>query len=211
MNSIQYKRHSGFALIAGAVLLFITMLFHPSGGSFKHLVESTSETIITHSIGMFSIPFSLFGFWGLAAYFKDDISLSRAAFIASFLALFAGLIAAAINGLALPLFVNRFSNATQETITALKPIIKYNTSINQAFDFIYIISYCLAIILWSFLILRSGEFPKWLGYSGMLLSISVILFLLSGYVLTNLHGFRLFSLGLIIWTLLLGGILIRRP
>ncbi|MDB5156639.1 MAG: hypothetical protein JWR50_1346 [Mucilaginibacter sp.] len=61
--------------------------------------------------------------------------------------LFAAMLAAAVNGLALPLFLNHYLDAPPEKLSAVKPVVNYNTALNHAFDYVYTGASCLATLL----------------------------------------------------------------
>jgi len=206
----KMERGSGTALLLGSLLMIITMGLHPAGGSIEHLIKISSVIIITHSLAIISIPFIVFGFWGLTKRLYDQPLLSTFAFIIICLGMIAVLFAAAVNGLVLPLFLKHFSQASPETINLVKPILAYNTSLNHAFDFIYIGAACAATALWSIAILKTNDLPKWIGYFGMLIALLFIVLLSTGFTLVDLTGFRVFIFGLVSW-IVLTGFLIRRP
>jgi len=186
------------------------MVLHPTGGSFEHLLKISSLIIVTHSIAIVSLPIILFGYWGLTRRLGDDLIFSTAAFITISFAMFAVLCAAAINGLVLPLFINRMEGSSPGTIESIRPIILYNTALNHAFDFIYIGATCAAVLLWSVAILRTKELAKWIAYFGIILTASAIILLISGFAFVNLNGFRVFIFGLVCWTVATG-VLLQQP
>ncbi len=75
------ERSSGTALLLGSLLMIITMGLHPAGGSIEHLIRISPVIIITHSLAIVSIPFMLFGFWGLTKMLYGQPLLSTFAFI----------------------------------------------------------------------------------------------------------------------------------
>lgn len=206
-NNIQ--KSAGISLIIGAILMIITMVMHPVGGSFQQLLKISTLGIITHTIAIFSVPFTIFGFWGLTKGFPDQKALPMAAFITGAIGLFAAVLAAAINGLTLPFFVERYANASPETLEIVQVVISYSSSLNHAFDYILIGGLCEAILLWSIAILRTGIFPKWVSYLGILTGLGFLGALISGFVLVDLHGFRIFIFGIVLWILAIGFLLQR--
>lgn len=205
----QLSRHTGISLNVGSILITVTMVLHPAGGGIEHLLQISTLLIVTHSLAIFSIPFLLFGFWGLTKKLNSDNAISMIAFITISMGVFAGMLAAAINGLALPIFLNQFADQSNMTLESIELILQYGLSLNRAMTYIFIGACCLSIILWGILIVRSSLFPKWSGYLGMLLSVSAITTGISGFVLTNLIGFRIFIFGLVLWILMIGYLLCR--
>ena len=200
----------GISLIAGSLLMVVTMILHPAGGSLEHLFKITTFIVVSHSLALVSLPFILLGFWGLTKRLEKQKLLSDAGFITMLLGIFAVMCAAATNGLALPLLMNHFRDATPEAINSIKPIITYNTSLNQAFDFIYIGALCGSVSLFSVAILKTGSLPKWTGYFGIILSLLTIVAIIAGFTFVNLTGFRIFALGFVSW-IVVTGINLRRP
>jgi hypothetical protein len=207
----QLYKNSGISLLIGSFLMVATMVLHPFGGSFEQLLAISTMTIVSHSIAIFSIPFTLFGFWGLTKRLEAEETFAKAAFITAALGLIAAMLAAAVNGLVLPFFIEDFRDASQQTIEQIKPILRYGFALNKAFDFILIGGLCEGFLLWSIAILKTKEMPKWIGYLGILLGVGFLTLLLSGFVLTSLYGFRLFVFGIVLWIIATAIYLMKAP
>lgn len=201
------RKWAGTALVLSSLLMAVTMALHPAGGSFAHLLKTSSVIIGAHCIALIAVPVSLAGFWGLAKHFRQETVLSRFAFSFILFGSIAALCAAAVNGLVLPLFIRNYADASPQTIDVLLPVLNYNTALNRAFDFIFITAVCLAMVLWSIAIVRGKELPKWIGLYGLLLGVAGIALLLSGFTLVSLQGFRLFIFGLVTWIVAIGFLL----
>jgi hypothetical protein len=81
--------HSGASLIFGSFLMVVTMVLHPAGGSLEHLFKISPLIMGTHTLAIISIPFCLYGFWGLARKLSADEFFSGLAFITILLGMFA--------------------------------------------------------------------------------------------------------------------------
>jgi hypothetical protein len=103
------------------------------------------------------------------------------------LSLLAIMLAAATNGLILPIFLQHYHDATPETLASIKPILGYSFAVNHAFDYIYTFAFCLAILGWSTAIMITKKLPVWLGWLGILLSIGAINIFLWGVTGSNLQ------------------------
>lgn len=200
----QLSRNAGVSLITGSVLLTITMVLHPVGGGLRHLLEISTILISTHAIAIVSLPFLLYGFWGLTYRLDNTNTLSMLAFITISMGVVAGMLAAAINGLALPVFIEGYRDASDETLNSIEPILKYGLSLNMAMDYIFIGATCIAMSLWGILIITKSVFPKWIGYAGILTSISALVSGITGFVFTDLFGFRIFIFGFVLWMVVVG-------
>lgn len=177
------------------------MVLHPSGGSIEYIQKIAAIIIISHSIAIVAIPLTVLGFWGLHKKLEDDTLLSLLAFITACIAMLAVTCAAAINGLALPLFANRFKGESPEVIESIRPIFKYGLALNNAFDFIFIGFLCIAILLWSVVTIRTKKLPAVLGWSGVVIVAAVVVIVASGFTLVSLNGFRIFLGALVAWLL----------
>lgn len=202
-------KSAGYALILGSFLMTVTMILHPAGGSFEHLLRIIKVIVVSHTIAILSIPPMLFGFYGVYKSFKTAQSLSLFAFFIIALGLIAVMIAGALNGLVLPMFINNYKDATPETIETLKPIIRYNGALNHAFDYIFIGSVCISIVIWSILMLKTKTFPAWLAYFGFLLTGGFFIGLVSGFTYVSLLGFRVFIFSLVGWIISVGVVMAR--
>ena len=206
---MSIERRTGIALLLGSCLTFATMVLHPSGGNLQHLLKSANVIVISHSFALLAIPFLSVGFWGLTKKMGVDHFLPPIAFAMVLMGLLAGMIAAIINGLALPIYIQNYQEATIETTTSIKPILRNNIALNQAFDFVFLGAVSLSIFLWSIAILTLKKLPMWIGYFGLCLSVTAIGMMATGFVFVNLHGFRIFVFSNVIWISLIGIALMR--
>jgi len=208
MEKYFYKS-SGISLITGSLLLIATMGLHPAGGAIEHIIKITKSITATHAMAIFSLPILLFGFYGLTNTLLDKWKFATLALFIMGFGLIAAMFAALINGLTLPYFLGAYKNSIAENRDTLNLIIKYGFAINKPLDYIFIVATCLAISIYSILIVSSNKLPKWIGYFGISLIIFAIVGLLIGFVFTNLIGFQLFIFGIATWFLAIGISLIK--
>jgi small-conductance mechanosensitive channel len=117
--------------------------------------------------------------------------------------------AAVFNGLTLPYFLNQYSERLEENIEVLKPITNYSFAINIPLDYIFIIACCIAILIYSIIILLENKFPKWIGYLGAFIVLFSIVGGLTGFIFTSLTGFRVFTFSIAVWILSSGVLLYK--
>ena len=196
------EKHTTLYLLLGVLLMVVTMVLHPTGGNFERLLANANIGIAAHSLAIASVPFSALGFLGLSLVLKKDAFFSRLAFAIMTLGLIAAMLAATLNGLALPLFVKKYADATPETIDAIRPIFHYNMVLNHAFDYILISAMFLSTVMWSIAIIRTKVLPAWVGYFGLLLVTAFLAALLLGFYFLDLYGFRVFIFGWVAWIVL---------
>lgn len=203
MNNAMDK-NAGIALTIFAVLLLFTMVLHPAGGSIAHLVDITPMIVVTHAVALLALPFGWAGFWGLTQKLGMDRFGSLLAFATASLGLVAVMLAATINGIVLPIYVHPYKDAAPEAVAAIKPILQYGFALNHAFDYIYTVAFCLAILGWSVEVLLTRRMARWIGWFGIVLSVATGTIFIGGLAVNSLKGFHLFAGSIIIWILVIG-------
>jgi hypothetical protein len=202
--NLSTEKMGGMALLIGALLTVFTAVLHPKGGSIQYLQTIAHRIAISHSLGLLAIPFLGLGFWVLTQRMGKGSFISLLSFSFAIMGLLAGMIAASINGLALPLFIENYKDATEEITNIIKPIVRYTIALNKAFDYVFLATLTLAILFWSFSMLKLRLLSNWIGCVGIGLSLTIIVMFLTGYIFVNLHGFRLFLFLLVVWISLVG-------
>lgn len=205
----EFKQLSGLSLLVGSFIIVTTMVLHPSGGDIDHILRIKSVLMGSHSLAIISIPFVAFGFWGLSIALLTKSRASMLAFMVSCVGVFAAMIAGTINGLTLPMFLTSVSKNSDVNIT--NAIVSYGRNINIPMDYIFILSFSLSILIWSILIIRNSTFPKWLGYYGLIIIFSGVLFSFSYHSLVDLLGFRVVVFAGVSWMILAGARLSMKP
>ena len=200
----HFYKSSVISLITGSLLIIATMVLHPAGGNIEYIIKITKSITATHSLALFSLPILFFSFYGLTNTLLDKWKFAKLALFMMGFGLIAAMFAALINGLTLPYFLSKYGNNIAENIDMLQLIINYGFAINKPLDYIFIIATCLAITIYSLLIVSSDKLPKWIGYFGISLILFAIIGLLTGFVFSNLIGFQVFIFGIATWFLATG-------
>lgn len=204
-------RSHAVAILASVLLMAITMGLHPAGGGIEHLRDISGLIVFTHTIAIISVPVLIYGIRGFRRRLGTDSRLAEAGFISFACGLFAVIAAAALNGLALPIFVRGLEGADDRTLDVAAVVLRYGFSLNQAFDIIFIIFACAGIALWSMAIFNGKRMPLWFAVFGAVASVGAVVALAAGFVLTDLTGFRIFMAGLIVWLALAGLLMLASP
>jgi len=199
-----FTKFAGYCLVIGSVLMILTMVLHPAGGDFEHIVRISNVLIISHSIGILSMVFVLFGFFGLSENLTTENRLSYLGFAFIIFSLIAGMIAASINGLILPMFASKFSTESGQNLETVKLIISYGSKFNKAMDYIFISGYSIAMFIWSFIIIQTSKFPRWIGFYGIILLVFVIIGFTVEFNFISVWGFRIYIFGIVSWIILAG-------
>lgn len=204
----NFHKSTGLSLTIGSFLAIATMILHPSGGNIDHIIQVSTPIKMTHALAIFCLPFILFGFYGLTMKLSDKWKLSTLAFTIIAFGLFAVMLAALFNGLALPYFLDQYSENLDQNMTTIKPIVNYGFAINKALDYVFIVSFCAAISMYSLIIINSKKLPRWIGYFGLIILIFAIIGATTNFVFTSLTGFRIFVFSMAAWVLCAGVLLI---
>ncbi|SEL32515.1 hypothetical protein [Parapedobacter koreensis] len=193
-----FRKTTGISLVVGSLLMVLTMILHPSGGSMEYILKIRPILITSHSIAILSLPFITFGFYGLSIALLTEDKISMLSFIISCFGIIAAMIAALINGLTLPLFLSGISTDTvdQKVVNTVRT---YGNYINIPMGYILLAAFTLAIGIWSGLIIRSSVFPNWIGYLGLAVVFPCISGLFFPYDFLGLFGFRIVVLGIVTW------------
>jgi hypothetical protein len=206
---MQFLKNAGYALLTGCLLITVTMVLHPAGGSIEKILKMKALLMGSHALAVLSMPFCLIGFWGFTKLLGSERFLPISAFAISLFGLIAGMCAGTINGFALPIYVQRFAEADAATIENIKPIIRYGAALNHGFDYIFIGAMCLSILLWSIAVLQTKKASKWLAYLGIVICIAAVAMLLGGFVFVDLYGFRVFVFSIVTWIVWAGVSLVK--
>ncbi len=208
---MEYKMYksTGWSLTIGSFLAIITMILHPAGGNISDIINQKMPLQISHAIAISCLPFMLFGFYGLTKRHHEKLHLSYLALSMVAFGLFSALLAALLNGLVLPDFLDKYSNSIHLNKDTLSALMSYGFSINKALDYVFIIALCSSITLYSFLMLKTQKSPKTLGYLGILIFSFSIFGLVFNFAFTSLVGFRIFVFSIAGWILYSGISLIQ--
>jgi hypothetical protein len=201
---------SGIALILGSAGLLVTMAFHPVAGSVEGLVRVAAAARGTHHLAVASIPVIFLGYLGLYNRLKADAVFAPAALVTFAFGSMGGTCAAILNGLVAPTFAERYAGDPAARAT-LEAILHHDHLLGSAFAKILMIASAAAIVLWSVAILGTRELPAWLAWLGCVLGGLELVGVFGGFMLTSVHHFGLFVLGMSAWNIVVGVFLCRRP
>jgi hypothetical protein len=205
----QVYKSTGWSLAIGSLLAMVTMVLHPAGGSISAIIAVSGPLKVAHTLAICCLPFMLFGFYGCTKRLHAKSQLSILALFIICFGLFAAMMAALINGLALPFFLESYQNNIQENQPALSLIINYGFALNRALDYVFIAALCVGIFIYSLLILKTKKLNKMLGYLGVLIGLLAALGVVFEYSFVSLLEFQVFVFGIAVWMLCTGLALTR--
>jgi hypothetical protein len=103
-----------------------------------------------------------------------------------------------------------YANELDQDLTVPKAIVRYGFAINQPMDYIFIVASAVSVGIWSVLIIRGSEFPKWIGYYGIALLLMAMVAAFFQFNFINLYGFRLIIFGMVSWIISVGIFMFRK-
>lgn len=206
----SFKRTSGISLIIGSLLLMLTMVLHPVGGSIEHIIHIAHINRVSHSLAIACLPFIGFGYYGLALALNTENKLSILALVIAGMGLVAGMIAASINGLTLSEYLLHAGDTFKNQPFIVDSIAHYSGAINHPMAYILMCCLLASMGIWSVLILLTQVFPKWLGYLGLALVVLGGLGFAMQFQFIHVSGFRVFIAGLLTWIVGMGIYLMRK-
>lgn len=202
-------RLSGWALIAGAIGMLVTLVLHPNErGLFDPAqVESVARTtIIVHSIALFALPLLFIGGLGISRRIGWDSWGAVAALIFYGFALAAMMNAIVIDGLVTPGLARAVVKAGPEQTAAWKVALTHNGLLDSAFMNVFLMASSLAIVLWSAAMVRSA---RGVPIFGCLIAAATIASQVTGLLSQHLHLFFLLLIGQVIWLVINAAALCR--
>jgi hypothetical protein len=205
---MKYKL-PGIALLVGSTLIFLTIVLHPMGGNLDFLRRACKMIIISHGLALLALPFITYGYWGLTQLMYPKFSLGIAGFIFACFGLFGVLIAGTVNGLILPIFIDRLPEDLAGSTAMVEFILSYNFSMNQAFDLVFMVGICFAIIIWSLAILKIKLFHNTMAYLGLTASLFFLVMIMGGFNLGDITKLRYFMAVVLVWNVVMGILLLR--
>jgi hypothetical protein len=208
------NRLGGLALILGAISGIITLTFHPAGGQHR-VTPAQFEVLIAviigvHVLAIAGLPVSFAGALALTHRIDSPLRLALFGLIIYAFGTVAVMAAATMSGLVTP-GILRETAGHAAAGDQWHMFMSYTHSINQAFAKIGAVAFCLAILLWSTVILKNRVMPLGLGIYGVLSSIAIVVTILIGKLDVELHGFRVITLAQAIWFVAAGICLWRFP
>lgn len=203
------KKNAGIFLIVGSLLLTLTMILHPTGGTIEHILKIKNVAIISHTLAIISLPFLTLGLLGLSKVFTREETITQLAFIISCFGLVSAMLAAMINGITLPIFLSRISDTNFDS-QVIKTIISYGFSLNISLTYILIASITLSVFIWSLLNILQKTFSNWLSYYGFFLCILGIVGAIKQFDYVSVYGFTIFIFGLVSWLILTGSFMYNK-
>lgn len=199
-------RKAGFALLAGTLGGFVTMAVHPTSHS-SHLAIVSGAA---HGLALVSLLILFLGTCGLYRLLNGTDRLAFSALVVFGFAVIAVTNAAAVSGWVVPNLLRLMEKADRSAEPQWRIAIASIFQLNQAFSRIYSIATSAAIVLWSIAALREGGLSRPLSIYGCLAPSILALFVISGHLAMDVHGFTIVTVTQGIWFFWSGLVLVRQ-
>lgn len=208
------EKHSGWMLIAGTVISFITMAMHPNAHvMLNDFALYAPRNVIAHGIALLAVPLTLVGYGEVARRLRPQAAASaRFGHSCIAIAQVAVSLAAVASGLVATAVISRILASSGGEQELARAMLVYTGILNQAFATVFVVGWSVAIGVWSVAIVRSGGFARWVGWYGLTIAGALLLITALGRLRLDVHHFGLIVLVQGVWTLAVGGQLVRtRP
>lgn len=176
----------------GTISGFITMIFHPTGHELlspERFPQAAYIVVASHSLALLGLPLLFLG--AVAIYRRVDgpDRLGLTALVIFGFGLVAGMAAAVFSGLVGPALAAGILNSYPVDYDNGRLLFHINGELNRAFAQVFVFASALAISLWFLVALLGRRLPAVIGVFGLLTGIGILVFLLSGYLRLDIHGF----------------------
>ena len=161
-----------------------------------------------HVLAIIGIPFLFLGALALSLHLERGGRLALVGLVIYALGLVAVMIAPAMSGL-VGTKILRKTVLHGPGSEQWRLLMEYNFLVNQAFAKIYVVASCVAIGLWSYLMVKERALPVGLGVYGLLAALAILIATASGYLSLDAHGFGLIIFTQALWLIVAGVLLMR--
>ncbi|MEY2485176.1 MAG: hypothetical protein QOH39_824 [Verrucomicrobiota bacterium] len=206
------NRRGAIALILGALSGIITLSLHPTGGA-HHVTPAQFEMLIAlvigvHALAIVGLPFSFIGALALSRRIDSPSRTAIMALVIYGFSLVAVMAAATMSGLVTPDILRQMVGQSPAR-DQWRILMDYNHLINQGFAQINAVGSCVAIVLWSAVIVKRRELALPLGIYGLVLGPVIIGTMFAGGLKLDVHGFGLITFSQAAWFIVAGVLLWR--
>jgi hypothetical protein len=202
---MRREKLGGLAMIAGALMGIVTMLLHPTGASIAHGgMAQAALSVAVHTLALAGMPLVLYGTFALTRRLSPASALAELALVFQGVAAVATLTAVVASGFLATELVAGMGALEGEARTLAGALLHYTGAVNEAFARVLVGASSVAIGLWSVEIVRTRLLGRGVGILGCVVAAATLLFLLSGHLRLDVHGFGAVVLAQAIWLIVVG-------
>lgn len=207
-------RSAGAIIVGASLASLLMMAHHPSGSTHdtaafvEQIARIGALNRFVHGALIALLAALLFGFAEFSRAFGAGRPVVRAALVAYAIGAGAGIAAASINGFAIGRLAAPYAGADAAALEQLRRSMHLCWAMNQSLADIGEVARALAIVLWSFAILRTRS-NLLLAASGMVVGGGIAATLLGGWLTLDVRGMMIAVLAASVWNVALGVQLVR--
>ena len=196
------NRSGGTLLVAGNVIGIFVMAVHPVGGHgllAPHDMQMLAlRDRVVHGFAIALLPMVFLGALALSQWLRGAGRLPLAALVVFGFAVVAIMAAGAMSGFVGADILGRMVEGDPK-LESRRMLLDYTFRINQAFASIYAVGSCVAIAMWSAVIVRTRQLAPALGIYGLLIGLAIPAALFAGVLTLDVHGMGLVALAQAVW------------
>jgi len=201
----------GAILVSGSAVLLVMGMVHPSAipwGDAAALSRMTAIDEFAHGLAILGTGLVLLGLVGLSQMLGLQRVPVMAALIAFALASAAVVVAAALDGFALPALAQQWTEVDRIAGDDLKRLVRFCVLAASALTRIYLLLAAVAIALWSWVISRV-RLNSPLPWVGAMVSVAAMAMLIGGSPFVSAHEVLVLVAVQAVWMLLAALLMIR--
>jgi drug/metabolite transporter superfamily protein YnfA len=201
----------GAILLGGSAVLLVMGVMHPSAipwGDDAALARLAVIDAYAHSLAILGTGLTLLGLVGLSRMLGSDRVPVTAALVAFALASAAVIVAATLDGFALPSLARQWTAADQIAGDDLKRLVRFCVLTASSLTRVYLLLGAVAIALWSWVIHRD-RLDAALPWVGALVCLAGIALLIGGSPFISAHEVLALVAVQTVWMLLAALLMIR--
>jgi hypothetical protein len=207
---MKHDRATALSLLAGAAGGVLTMVLHPTGGSYglegERLEHAAAVAAWVHGLGIASIGLQLAGAWGVSARLDRERWCTRAGLVAFLFACIMGSCAATISGLSAPHIAEQLAFADADRGAAMRASLFPLHALVAAFTDVFIVGLALTPLLWAWPLASRARVP---ALGGLALGVLGLGAYGAGALVDEVHPLGVFVAGFAAWLVALAAWLWR--
>lgn len=203
---MDLNKAGALALILGTITMIGVMALHPSGaaGHGDALAKTLRLGVIVHAVAIAMAPVLTFGFFAFTRSVGFERALPGLAFFVFLFGAVCVMMAATMSGFVAPRLIEALSMAQGAERDLLHGLLRLEWYLNQSFATLHVALFSGAIMLWALSWPDKGVLGAAIQIAGLVVSIGVLAWLISGTLELNVHGMGAVVLAQGAWTILAG-------
>ncbi len=197
------EKTGALALIIGASMYVVVMVFHPSHIASPVVGHLTLNALV-HGLALVMVPIMAFGAFSLSRVLDARRPLPAVGLAFYSFGLMGVLIAATMSGLVMPEIIGAAHAPDADPSVSFQQIAMFSGWINQGFAHVHVAFMSLAIVFWSLAWTETLRFRRTLRTLGMICGLGILGWQIFGNLTLDVHGMGVVVFAQSGWTILAG-------